>query len=130
MSETKPTLIPAPSDEQYVEFGKYIAAYLGASPDWNGGDVCAIASEAAGRILQYEIGSPDVLPFWRARAAELGIEIDDEDVCADATCFESLDDGEGSDGFCGQHADERYCADCDEMFPDRNDRDAHTCDNA
>ena len=29
----------------------------------------------------------------------------DENVCADANCDEPLDDGEGFDGYCGNHAD-------------------------
>lgn len=35
---------------------------------------------------------------------------DDDDTCAEDDCDASLDDGEGYDGYCGNHADQREAA--------------------
>ena len=50
---------------------------------------------------------------WRALADRFGIEHDGEDededeeeICREEGCENSLDDGEGYDGLCGEHADE------------------------
>jgi hypothetical protein len=50
--------------------------------------------------------------------------VEEDDVCRFEDCEESLDDGEGWDGYCGNHADKVYGHE-----QDRDDEDiVHDCD--
>jgi len=123
------TPIIAPDSSQYATFGRYVAGLVGSSGELNGGDLVEAISEAGANLLRVPLdGGEAMLQFWRAEADRAGVELDFEDICGEDGCYASLDDGEGSDGFCGTHADQRYCDTCEESFPTREDRDDHDCD--
>ncbi|MDB6425938.1 hypothetical protein [Curtobacterium sp. 20TX0008] len=117
------------TEAQFARFGKRVAAILGTSPSW-GGDEFAAISEVGDRELGRPVGSDAeaVRVAWRRLAIDLDIDFDREDVCRVDECLASLDDGEGEDGFCGTHADERYCSACEESFEDPEDLRNHLCD--
>ncbi len=96
------------TEAQFARFGKSDAAILGTSPSWGGEAI----DEVAKRELGHPVGSnaEAVRVAWRRLAIDVDIDFDREDVCRVDRCLASLDDGEGQDGFCGTHADERYAA--------------------
>lgn len=73
--------INEPTAEQYAAFGKYAAALLGSSLDWNGGDICEALAGAAPDKLGVKVGDQDddLLAFWRERADEAGVEYEEDD---------------------------------------------------
>lgn len=103
----------------YAQLGEFTAALLGANEEWD----IAFPEYMAEHWLQVG-GQPSIsdqneaaLTHWRAIADRLGIEHDaleedteeedEEELCAEDGCENSLDDGEGYDGYCGEHADQR-----------------------
>ncbi len=117
------------TEAQFAQFGKRVAAILGTSDSW-GGDELAAIGEVADRELGRPVGSdnePDRVA-WRRLATAVDIDFDRDDVCRVDECLASLDDGEGQDGFCGTHADERFCTACEDSFEDPEDLRNHRCE--
>lgn len=87
-----------PTAAEYAEFGRYAAALLGASAEWD--DPAAyleeLAQAASARGVQgIGTGTPDDLAEWRAVADLLGVEHDGEPGDADecTECGEDLNPG-------------------------------------
>lgn len=103
----------------YTRLGKNVAVSLGSEREWGdpSGFLQDFAEVAGGAGLPHP-GSDDNLAHYRALADAMGLDYerdddeeeddeDDEDTCDAEGCDESLSDGEGYDGYCGTHADER-----------------------
>jgi len=88
-----------------------IASLLGSRAEWD--EPCELLEAIAYEINEARTAeTPSVsdesdraLEFWRRIAAGYGDDFSDF-VCAEENCFRGLDDGEGYDGYCGEHADE------------------------
>jgi len=118
------TTLSEPDSAAYARLGRFTAALLGSLPEWNGGDELQdIATEASRAFgTQRAIGdqNPDQLKLWRNVADEIGLGLDfSDDECRE--CGDSLDDGEGSDGWCGNCADRHSCTRCLDAYEDLDD---------
>lgn len=103
---------------RYAKIGQFTAIALGANEEWDNDDL----TEDIAQLWIKVGGTPQLsddhtaLPHWRKLADEQGIAHDgedddlDDDTCDEEGCDNSLDDGEGYDGFCGDHADQREIA--------------------
>lgn len=102
---------------RYAKIGQFAAIVLGANEEWDNDDL----TEDIAQLWIKVGGAPQLsddhtaLPHWRKLADEHGIAHDgdddlDDDTCAEEGCDNSLDDGQGYDGYCGDHADQREAA--------------------
>lgn len=119
---------PSITEAQYAELGRYVAATLGANPEWDSpADYLEWFAEKAGSAFGVSVGDQDAatLKFWRGIADRFGVYYEDNDeLCRERGEFN--DDGEGWDGYCGDCADKRTCSWCGES----KDAEAQTCGDA
>jgi hypothetical protein len=58
---------------------------------------------------------PDREPWFRVDDANPE-DVDESATCATEDCDDTLDDGEGWNGYCGNCADRIYAAECDDVY--------------
>lgn len=84
-----------------------IAALLGANGEWDVEYLESIA-DIVGLTSRNHPGdvSGRELSHYAEEADKYDIEWENDDICSEDGCYETLDDGEGYDGLCGTHADQ------------------------
>jgi len=118
------TTLSEPDSAAYARLGRFTAALLGSQSVWAGADlledIAAQASHAFGRDRSIGDQDQEQLKLWRNVADEIGLGLDfSEEECRE--CGDSLDDGEGSDGWCGNCADRHSCTRCLDAYEDLGD---------
>lgn len=116
-----PTL---PTDEQFAEFGRRIAAMLGSRSEWNSGDILQEASDHCEAALGMPLGGDDpaARAMWRGVADDVGVSYDvaDSEYQECKRCYDEVLTL-STDGLCDGCVEEQEttteCRNCGERVP-------------